>query len=393
MTKTMSFADVLAPVGVDEFIHDYLERKELVLHRQDSAYFDPLLTLDDIDRHLSYVGHRFPDIAVANALEDIAPSEFTIGTDRIDKNRVYQLFDQGATIVMRKMHNFVPALAALVRSAEKTFACEFQCNVYFTPAGARQGFKIHYDTHDIFAIQVFGSKIWRLYGKPVDLPLVGQDFDRDTMDPGPRTREFNLKAGDAYYFPRGLVHDCVTTGEPSVHITLGMLSQTWTELFVETLMTVCQDNPAFRRFLPVGAMGPSPDLPAIEETFRALVSAFAAQAKLGPALERFRDSFISSRQPDTLGRSRDYGRLGTLTAGTVVGPRPDLIYRVEEAGDKIVLHCHKTEILLPAAARPAVVYALETERFPIDSLPALADDASRLTLVRRLVKEGLLTIY
>lgn len=391
--KYMTFADVLAPVSVESFIRDYFEKKPLILHREDGGYFDRLLTLDDIDRHLNYVGHKFPDIAVANALEEIPTSEYVIGGERIDKNRVYQLYDQGATIVMRKMHTFVPALANLVRSAEKLFSCEFQCNVYFTPPGAKQGFKIHYDTHDIFAIQVVGTKTWRIYGTPVDLPLVGQDYDRESMDPGERTQEFDLKAGDMYYFPRGLVHDCVTPDEPSVHITLGMLSNTWTELFVEALMQVCQDNAEFRRYLPIGAMGPNADPAAMEATFQGLVAAFAEKVKLAPALERFRDGFITSRQPDTLGRSTDHQRLGGLTARSEVGPRADLIYRIQDNGDTVSLHVNTAEITLPAAAAQALQFTLETKRFSIGDVPGLADDASKLALVRRLIREGLLTTH
>ncbi|WP_068494002.1 cupin domain-containing protein [Paramagnetospirillum marisnigri] len=391
--QSMTFADVLAPVGVDSFIRDYFEKKPLILHREDRTYFDRLLTLDDIDRHLNFVGHKFPDIAVANALEEIPTSEYVVGGDRIDKNRVYQLFDQGATIVMRKMHTFVPALARLVRSAEKQFSCEFQCNVYFTPPGAKQGFKIHYDTHDIFALQVIGAKTWRIYGTPVEMPLVGQDYDRSVMQPGERTQEFDLKSGDMYYFPRGLVHDCVTPDEPSVHITLGMLSHTWTELFVEALMGVCQEDAEFRRYLPIGAMGPDADPATMEASFRALVERFAEKVKLAPALERFRDGFITSRQPDTLGRSADYQRLGQLTASSSVGPRADLIYRLQDNGDTVSLHVNTAEIKLPAAAASALKFTLESPRFSIGDVPGLADDSSKLTLVRRLVREGLLTIH
>ncbi len=392
-SKRMTVAEVLAPMTVDEFVGEYFEKKQRIIHRNDPGYYSRLLTLDDIDRHLNYGGRKFPDIAVANALEDIPSSAYAMSDDRIDRNRVYQLYNQGATIVMRKMHLFVPALAELVRSAEKQFACEFQCNVYMTPPNGKQGFKIHYDTHDVFALQVVGSKTWRLYGTPVELPLQGQSYDGATMEPGERTQEFTLNAGDMYCLPRGLVHDCVTSDEPSVHITLGMLAHTWTELFVETLMTVCQDNAEFRRYLPIGALGSNPDLAAMEATFRSLVDAFAAKAKLAPALDQFRDGFITTRQPNTMGRITDQVQLADLTAQSVVGARTDLIYRLSHTDDTIVLHFNRNEIILPAAAAPAVIFALETDRFSIAEVPGLADDASKLTLVRRLVREGLVTAH
>lgn len=392
MKRAMSFADALAPVTVQEFICNNLEKKSLVLRRENKEFYSKLVTLEDIDRHLGYVGHKYPDVCVADALNDIPKSEYVLDGDRIDKTQVYRLFDQGATVVMRKMHHFIPALAQLVRSAEKTFGCEFQTNVYFTPAGAKQGFKIHYDTHDIFALQILGSKRWRIYGAPVELPFGGQDYHSASMDPGPKSEEFDLHAGDLYYIPRGLVHDCVTTGECSIHVTLGMLAHTWTELFIESLMNVCQQNPEFRRYLPVGAMAPGADRAALETIFQSLVTTFAAQAQLGPALEHFRDGFLNSRQADTTGRFTDLAHLDGLAPQSSVVSRPDLIYRLEQGEAQLHLHCHTNVISFPSAALPAVKFALETPRFTVGDIPGLADDASRIALVRRLTKEGLLTL-
>lgn len=388
--RAFSFQDIIAPWKPTDFIASHYEKAPLHLQRNNPTYYDGLLTLDDIDRHLTHVGHYFPDIAVANALGDIATSEYTFPNRRIDKARVFQLFDQGCTIVMRRMHLAVPALAALARSAEQFFGCEFQCNAYFTPPGNAQGFKIHYDTHEIFAIQVLGSKHWRLYGTPVALPLGGQDFDRNVVDPGERTGEFVLRAGDLYYLPRGLVHDAVAVEEPSVHITLGMLSQTWTELMIEAMLSVCHENVEFRRNLPIGALGPNADDFAIERSFQDLVGLFAAKAKAGDALERFRDAFVSTRQPLAWGRSSDMLRLSQITTDTMVGIRSEIIHRLLDREDKVVLHVHSSEISFPAAARPALEFALNGRAFRVGDVP-LADDGSRLILVRRLVKEGVLT--
>jgi len=40
-----------------------------------------------------------------------------------------------------------------------------------------QGAKPHYDTCDVFVLQVVGSKEWTIYGTPVKLSLPGQEFD------------------------------------------------------------------------------------------------------------------------------------------------------------------------------------------------------------------------
>ncbi|MCC2111929.1 MAG: hypothetical protein KDJ16_07840, partial [Hyphomicrobiales bacterium] len=50
------------------------------------------------------------------------------------------------------------------------------------------------------------------------------------------------------------------------------------------------------------------------------------------------------------------------------------------------------EVSLPAHAAAAVRYALETDRFRVADLPGTLDDAGKLVLARRLVREGLLRI-
>ena len=54
-----------------------------------------------------------------------------------------------------------PKLAALCRAMEKAFSSHFQANVYLSPPNA-QGFGTHFDSHDVFVLQVAGSKIWTL---------------------------------------------------------------------------------------------------------------------------------------------------------------------------------------------------------------------------------------
>jgi hypothetical protein len=63
----------------------------------------------------------------------------------------------GATIILPQLHFRVPALATLCRLLERRFSQRFQADIYLTPPGA-QGFGTHYDNHDVFILQVAGSK-------------------------------------------------------------------------------------------------------------------------------------------------------------------------------------------------------------------------------------------
>jgi ribosomal protein L16 Arg81 hydroxylase len=117
--------------------------------------------------------------------------------------RLYQLFQEGATIALSFLDTVIPSLADFCRSLETEFTFPFQANVYLTPARA-QGAKPHCDTHDVFVLQVTGSKKWTIYGTPVELPPSEQDFDPSVHELGAPTLEFELNTGDLAYIPRAL---------------------------------------------------------------------------------------------------------------------------------------------------------------------------------------------
>ena len=304
--------------------------------------------------------------------------------------RLHQLFDEGATISFRQMQNRLPELAALCRAAEQVFDCPFQTNLYFTPPGG-QGFQTHHDTHDVFVLQVAGSKLWRVYDSIIPLPLPGQNFSDIADNLGPVTEEFTLHAGDLFYCPRGVPHDANTTDEPSLHITLGALQQTWAEVMIEAMSELCLRDPAFRRALPPGYATGRADPAAIEETFRTLVERFAGSARLAPAIDGLAEAFIASRRAMVPQQRRQIAGLDALTLDSHVGGRPGLIYRCRGEGDRMTLHCHSTEISLPRNVSPAVTYALETPRFRARDLPGNLDDESKLVLLQRLIRDGLVT--
>ena len=69
---------------------------------------------------------------------------------------------RGATLVLSQMHEVHLPLGRFCRGLEQIFLHPAQCNIYLTPPGA-QGFRTHYDTHDVLILQVQGEKLWRYW--------------------------------------------------------------------------------------------------------------------------------------------------------------------------------------------------------------------------------------
>jgi ribosomal protein L16 Arg81 hydroxylase len=389
----VSFEWLIEPVKTPEFFAAYYERQPLLVERNDPSRFEPLLSIAAIDRFLATTSPRHPDVFLVDAARKLSAEDYTLANSdtegSLDLARVYELYRTGATISLRHLHESLPELAALCRAVEKVFSSHFQTNIYLSPPNA-QGFGTHFDSHDVFVLQVAGSKIWTLYDTLIELPLHAQGFEKETHIPGPPTRELTIRAGDLFYCPRGLFHSARSTDEPSLHITLGLIGKTWADVLMEAVSAACLSSPAFRANLPAGFAGPGFDPGEANATFRALVEKFARTAELEPILARFAEDFVTSRRPDLSGALQEVSGALPIDLETRVAARPHLICSLREEGESLALLFGATRLTFPAAVREPLEFALRGKIFAVRDLPGRLDEASKLVLVRRLVKEGLL---
>jgi hypothetical protein len=387
----LSFEWLIDPIVPSTFFAEFYEQKPLLIERRQPSRFASLLSIEEIDRYLATTTPCRPDVFLVDAARELDPKDYSFPDSqppgRIDLPRAYQLFATGATISLSQLHERVASLAALCRAIEKAFSSHFQTNVYLSPPNA-QGFKTHFDSHDVFVLQVAGSKLWTLYDTGVVLPLRGQAFDPDKHTSGPPTREFTLHAGDLFYCPRGLYHSARSTDETSLHITLGLIGKTWADVMMEAVSAACLASPALRANLPVGFANAGFDPGPAAATFRTLLDTVAREAQLGPILERLAEDFVTSRRPALDGCLQELD--APLSLESSVAPRPDLIFQLREEDEKLVVLFGATEISLPGSTRDAVIFALQGPPFVVRDLPGELDDEGKVVLVRRLLREGLL---
>jgi ribosomal protein L16 Arg81 hydroxylase len=391
-TSTPSLEWLTDPIAARDFFENYWEKHPLVVNRHEPDYFSSLLSLDEVDRVITTTDRRYPDITLKNASKDVSASDFTVRGDGLDVARLYQLFDEGSTIALSFLDTLVPSLTLFCRSLESELSHPFQTNVYLTPPGA-QGAKPHYDTHDVFVLQVEGSKKWTIYGTPVELPLSSQDFDASLHQLGEPTMQFVLEAGDMAYVPRGVVHDAHSTEVVSLHITAGVLRYTWRDLLLETVARASLEDPAFRRALPPGFAHSGFNRESAFEMMQLLLRRAATKPNLDAALDHFVDESIASSPPLLTGQMAQLAALSRLTLDDVVGVRPGVNYRLQAEGDFAALDCFGRKITFPRHAEQAIRFAVNHPRFIVRDLPGDLDDAGKLTLARRLIREGIILAF
>ncbi len=389
----ISFERLIDPVTPAEFFKDYYEKKPLLIEARDRTRFDPLLSVAAIDRFLATTSPCYPDVFLVDAARELKPEDYSFpsgeSAGRLDLPRVYENFASGATISISHLQECLPELAALCRAAEKVFSGHFQTNIYLSPPNA-QGFKTHFDSHDVFVLQVSGSKHWSINDTLVELPLRGQAFQPDEHVPGPVLRELTLRPGDLFYCPRGLFHSARSTDEVSLHITLGLIGKTWADVMAEAVSEACLASPVFRANLPVGFANAGFDRAAARETFRSLVGSFAGSTRLDPILDRMVDDFVKSRRPDQSGRLTEIHDAPEIVAASRVVARPDIIYLLREENEQLAIVFGSTQITMPPFTKEPVAFALAGTPFAVGDLPGDLDEAGKVVLVRRLIGEGLL---
>jgi mannose-6-phosphate isomerase-like protein (cupin superfamily) len=384
---------LLDPVPPQRFLREFWEERPLVVRRARPDYFGELLTLDDIDRVLTTLDRRYPDVVVKHVGRDIAASDYTIDGTTIDVAKLYQLFEEGATLSLAFLDTVLPSLERFCREIEVELSMPLQANVYLTPPN-EQGADVHYDTHDVFVLQVSGSKQWTLYDAPVPLPLTGQVFNPDVHSPGAPTQEFELGAGDVLYIPRGWMHQARTTSATSLHITVGVLRYTWADLLLELVSRAALEEPAFRKALPVGFARERFDRAPARETLRGLLLDLQtrADADADAVLDHFVDRFIADCPPLLRGQMRQLELLKDLTLETALGARPGTVHRLRREDAKVIVESHGRRITFPAYAEEAVAFAVARPRYRLRELPGGLDEAGRLALGRRLIRDGLVSI-
>jgi hypothetical protein len=317
---------------------------------------------------------------LADYAEDIpwTPTSF-LGSAQVE--RVAAQFEGGATIVLQALQLQHPPLADFCRELERELRHPAQANAYYTPPSA-QGFKVHHDTHDVFCLQVEGEKRWLVYAPVLELPLKHQKYTAELGEPGEPVLDVTLRAGDTLYMPRGWLHQAMTSDAASLHLTVGINVATWRDAVRAALDEAAEDEVAFRRGVDADAVAPD-----------GLFEALAARVTPEAVSRRQRRSFVEGRRPIRGDAFEQLRALDDLDLDTPVARRETVIadLEVDEGGAR--LSFEGRTLRLPARVAGELGYLLAAEgSFTAADLPGRLDDGSRLVLVRRLVREGLLRI-
>lgn len=359
------------------------------LHRGEPADADGpaglagLLTFADVDHLLTSTAIRTPSVRLAQDGSLLPESAYTRSatlagrslTGLVDARKALALFDEGATIVFQGLHRYWPPLTRLVAELELELGHPCQANAYLTPPGA-QGFAVHSDSHDVFVFQTAGSKQWEVHA------------------PDGAEEEITLEPGLSMYLPTGTPHAARAQDSVSLHVTIGINQLTWRGLVRRSVDAALADVPD--EHLPAGYLD---DPAALAGGLAVRLEELATRIREIDAPGAVEDGvrrFLTGRSPRLPGGLADVLAVRDLDDDTLLRRRPGhpcvLLDRGDHRGARVEVLLGDRSLDVPAWIRPALdEVRARGELRPADLADHL-DPQSRVTLCRRLVREGLLTV-
>ena len=334
-------------------------------------------------------GTRAPAFRLVREGSTLARSKSTrrasVGSQRIDDlvepNRALEHYRNGATVVLQALQFSDPVYAKLSTNLALALDQPIQVNAYLSPPAAR-GLDIHFDFHDVVVVQLAGRKRWHVWER---LPRSRRPVKRGPAIAQPSATEVGrtvldrvLEPGDCVALPRGFPHAAETVDEDSVHLTIGVMTVTWSRLLRDRI-----DDVASGTALAAAVRADDDDERA------AAVAALTASLDAGD-IRRADASDVWRRQPQTRLRPRVPPQLADHDELTVTpGPLLWIDERTGPTRRKHSLELGDRRLRFPPDCHPLIAGVLRaTAPFHVADLDGDLDLASRRVVLERLAVEG-----
>jgi ribosomal protein L16 Arg81 hydroxylase len=282
-----SFDQIMAPLGAERFFAEYDGQRPLHLKGAADKFAAVMnwARLNDLLGQATIWSQASLQLALDKELVPsaryCAPAPGRDGGQvlRPDPDKVKALLRRGATLIANDIDHLSTGLTAFAQAMEQALGGKVQGNLYLS-SRRRQGFPAHFDTHDVYAVHVEGTKTWHVYEGRAEDPIAHPMFRTLTPEQheqarGDKLMDVPMAPGDLLYLPRGLYHDALADEGGAVHIAFGVTYPIGIDVMSFLYDRVIAE-PEFRANLPRRA------LPDADERLAAQLGALAGRLSSGP---------------------------------------------------------------------------------------------------------------
>ncbi len=388
------FQRIIAPYSLEEFFEKFHEKDMLHISRNDKNYYNNILTSREISAFLDRQDIFYPSLRLVKEGKEIPSSQYTknavpIGHHKKDgiihTEKAFALFNQGSTLVIQAGQRYFDNVSKCCMNLSQKFNSPVQANLYITP-NKSQGFNPHWDTHDVFVLQISGTKTWNLYGFEKELPTKNQSFISKGYDKKP-LQTLQLTPGDFLYVPRGYVHDAMADDGISAHITIGILSFTWTRFFSEVFPQL-ENFKEFREAVPFW----KDDLDEIIKQKTAALKNVLGELDFSMGVERLNAQYQKTQPQPVNNYFQSLLDINEFSEQTVFALNESVIYSTSKDNDHLRIRFFEKTISLPLSAETLMNSIFKQKQFTLAQLPQTITTENKKNVLKLLLREGLVHI-
>ena len=242
---------LLQPYSLEKFLFENWTQRGIIIHGETSNKFQPLFSW-----------HHLNDLLNFHQLEPRFVLDGKILSICEPKHWIKQC-QAGASLVLSHVDHQVPELADLVWAIQQELGhSAAHANIYCSWP-SQQGFHKHFDSHEVFVMQIEGQKEWFVFEDTHKYPFREENSDAYTPPNGKPYIHHVLNPGDLLYIPRGHWHYAIAREQPSLHVTLGVRCFTGRDALTwlfKKLQAALHEDESLRQNLPLMPHGQSHQL-------------------------------------------------------------------------------------------------------------------------------------
>lgn len=384
-------------ISSQDFFSTYYLKKHLLVSSQSTTAFDEALELKDIEVYLASVPLKHGQIILVNRNNRPWADQFlqldgdNVIDNTIDIHKLLGQLRNGTTAILTDLGKFVPKLKNYCERLGNEMGVRIQANVYITPAES-QGYNVHIDSHDVFVLQLFGKKTWRLYEGLTQNPtktLIRKQKGFDEKE-HKLASQIELSKGDLLYVPQGMYHAADTHEGPSIHITLGVLPRRGSEL-LKMLSDNAQDDDFFRAYLP-GHFQDESTKASFKTKFKEACHRLIEEADVDELLNQAYQEFSFRQAPDLNRVLFNTLQVEQLTINSQLQRKPNIRYWLEEEAWFTTVHFYQEQVQVPKPIAGILEVILAKAAFTPKEVSSDLSDKVKLDLVKKFVVAGFLNI-
>ena len=143
-------------------------------------------------------------------------------TPHVNRYQLYKHLNEGASLIIDRCNSYFTEIERVVQYLSKELKCRSSANLYASWTST-SSFGMHFDNHDVIAVQIEGSKKWKIHLPTHPYPMLSEKSFDYAAPQGEPYKEVVLNQGDAIYLPAGYWHNVETISDRSLHISMPII--------------------------------------------------------------------------------------------------------------------------------------------------------------------------